>query len=266
MSFGSPTCSLCRGDGYLIEPVGGLAVAKPCTCVPDCPLCGGTGLRKIEQGGVRKMGRCRCQMLPDRIRLFNGAHVPARHAHSSFASFEMNAKNGAAMRKCATQVTKGKEMRGVVLWGPVGRGKTHLMCAMIRQLTFKSGLRVRFVEFSHLINQLKRGFEVGGNAVLMESFHGVDVLCIDELGKGRATDWEMTIVDELVSHSYNELRTLICTTNFAPSKPRGFRVANAALPSELPALADKVGERVFSRLQEMTDFVPLMGDDYRLKR
>lgn len=163
----------------------------------------------------------------------------------------------------------GEENRGLVLHGKVGRGKTHLMVAMLRELVIRYGVSVRFVEFSHLLADLKSGFDHGlGAARLIDPLVRVDVLAIDELGKGRNTEFEGTVLDELISRRYNAAGTILATTNYAPdAPPTGRATANAAAvvleSQKQPSLVDRVGPRVFSRLQEMSDFLEVGGPDHR---
>lgn len=162
-----------------------------------------------------------------------------------------------------------QENRGMVLHGKVGRGKTHLMVAMLRELVFRHGITVRFVEFSHLLADLKSGFDQKlGMARLIDPLVAVDVLAIDELGKGRNTEFEGTVLDELISRRYNSAATILATTNYSPDiKPTGRAVANSAAVAmgtkSAPSLSDRVGARVHSRLQEMCDFLPVDGLDHR---
>ena len=69
---------------------------------------------------------------------------------------------------------------------------------------------------------------------------------------------------------YNAMRPIIATTNFAPGAATGGAVANAAEralgSAAAPTLRDRVGDRVYSRLRETCDFVPVLGDDYRERR
>ena len=162
-------------------------------------------------------------------------------------------------------------IKGFILWGDVGRGKTHLMCAAMREIVFAQGARVRFVEFTHLLQDLKRGFESGrGTASLIDEVMDCEVLAIDELGKGRNTEWELTILDELVSRAYNGMKTLVATSNYRPAGSTGLAPGNLALVgsgrNETQSLGDRVGERAWSRLNEMTKSMRV-GDqrvDHRL--
>ncbi len=266
---GQPDCPVCRGHGHVVRPGPETAVASVCECIPPCPLCGGTGFRVVEGGQGLVAGRCRCRLLPDRVAMFNRAGIPARHASSTFDTFNVKRNPGArgaltASRAWLKRWRDGEENPGLILTGPVGRGKTHLLSALLGSLVFDHGVEVRFVEFTHLLSTLKAGFDEGiGEAVTLQPLVRVPVLAIDELGKGRATDWELAIVDSLVSRRYNALATVLATTNFRAVGPTGLSDANLADPDKVPSLGDRVGERVFSRLREMCQFVPVGGDDYR---
>ena len=96
-----------------------------------------------------------------------------------------------AARSCAAWIQKyttEQENKGLILSGDVGRGKTHLLIAIIRSLIFGQGARVRFIEFSRLLSTLRDGYSRGeSNQELMQELIDVPILAIDELGKGRLT-------------------------------------------------------------------------------
>lgn len=263
-----PRCPLCRGDGYLVGRDGEGARARPCTCIGPCPHCRDTGWVAVGDGRRAPRTRCECQRLTARIKAYNEARLPARHADSTRARFEPvgPAMQGfVAVNRYLEAYRPGQENRGLVLFGDVGRGKTHLLAALVRDLVFRHGITARFIEFSHLVGDLKAGFDQGrGTHELLDPLVRVDVLAIDELGKGRNTDFEGMVVDELVSRRYNAAATVLATTNFAPGASTGFAVGNAADPVRTaPSLSDRLGDRVYSRLRETCDFVECRGDDWR---
>ncbi|MBX2800052.1 MAG: ATP-binding protein [Myxococcales bacterium] len=266
-----PECPDCRGSGTLIRRAGERAAAQDCHCVVVCPDCRGTGLVPQSEAFRARVKRCRCQTLLARRRIFDAANIPARHSDSTRASFVPKGRHQtavlAAVSKYLASYDPRADNRGLILYGQVGRGKTHLLVGLLRDLVFHHGARVKFVEFSHLLADLKSGFDVGrGMAALIDPLVEVDVLAIDELGKGRNTEFEGTVLDELVSRRYNAVRPILATTNFAPGSS-GASVANAASvqlgtgPS--PMLSDRVGERVYSRLRETSDFIEVQGEDHR---
>jgi DNA replication protein DnaC len=260
-------CPRCQGAAYIVTRHGERAVAQLCPCVGTCPKCTGTGWTTDTE--TKRLVRCRCQRFLGRIASFNEAMIPARHADSTLANFEPSQASHLPLRQAlldrVRQWEAGKANRGFVLWGEVGRGKTHLMVGVLRELIFEHGITARFIEFSHLLADLKAGFDRGqGPGSLIDPLVRVDVLAVDEMGKGRNTEFEGTVLDELISRRYNALGPILGTTNYTPGPATGHAVANAAMPdASRPALSDRVSERVYSRLVEMVDFIHLDGEDYR---
>jgi len=245
---------------------------------PVCPLCGGSGRARVDRDGVVLMGRCRCMRLPDRIQLFNRAGLPARFADATFVSFAQQPDGSLkpldptgirALGTCSQFVDNFDptiQNNGIVLHGPVGRGKTHLMVALLRELVFQHGIEVRFIEFSRLLGLLKEGYSAGrSDAPFLTELAEIPVLAIDELGKGRLTDWELAVIDEVVSRRYNAVGCTLATTNYAPGEASGIETVNLSTASgPVQRLADRVGDRVYSRLVQMVDFVEVSGLDHRI--
>ena len=85
-----------------------------------------------------------------------------------------------------------------------------------------------------------------------------------ELGKGRLSDWELTIIDEVVSRRYNAMGCTLATTNYGPGSPTGAAPPNLSTTQNSgQTLGDRVGDRVYSRLLQLVDFVEDAGRDYR---
>lgn len=271
---GLPGCPHCKGNGYVVRPGAGQARAELCACVPVCPRCGGVGRVSVLRDGVRLTGRCQCRQLHDRVDHLNWAQLPARHAEATTAGFAMGALRQNDSEKLDA-LQKGvnpwleafdpARPRGLVLHGPVGRGKTHLLVGITRKMVFDHGAIVRFVEFSRLLGQLKEAYSRGeGDTQLLTELAEVPILAIDELGKGRLTDWELAIIDEIISRRYNAMRCTLATTNYEPKPATGIREVNLAMTEgSRQTLGDRVGDRVFSRLREMTSFVYVGGIDMR---
>lgn len=265
-----PACEKCKGEGYVVVRDGEVAGARACVCVRECPICRGDGWAPSDPKDPRSARvRCTCRRLSARVARYNAIGIPGRHAASTIRSFAPYEKGLIKIRKRVGEYVEGwrrdEDNRGLVLYGDVGRGKTHLIVAIARELVFRYGCTARFVEFSHLVADLKGGFDrKEGPAARMEELVAADLLIIDELGKGRNTEWEGTVLDELVSRRYNAVRPILATTNFPPTPPSG-RATGDLTTGELPSLVDRVGPRVFSRLRETTDFVSVVGEDFRAR-
>ena len=272
-----PSCALCRGSGIRARPDQERAVADACGCIPDCHRCGGSGRVTVRVDAGVQVGRCQCRRVPDRLSLFNHAAIPGRYAHadlvgssSGFLQAEPNpgdAGKSAAFTSVMSWIKDfhpGRENRGFVLHGPVGTGKTHLLIAVLRDLALSRGVRVRFIEFSRLLSTLREGFESGrSGAGVMAQLVEVPVLGIDEIGKGRMTDWELSVIDELVSRRYNAMACTLGTSNFKPGAYTAAQAPVGAGSITPQTLGDRVGDRVYSRLKEMCDFVEVGGADFR---
>ena len=134
-------------------------------------------------------------------------------------------------------------------------------------MIFRHGVPCRFIEFSRLLSILKEGYSSGkSDAGLLGDLADVPVLAIDELGKGRLTDWELTIIDEVVSRRYNALGCTLATTNYMPGTPTGAAPPNLSTTNQLTqTLGDRVGDRVYSRLMQLVDFLEVEGKDHRAR-
>lgn len=268
-------CPTCQGLGITVDREGERAVAVACSCVGPCPVCRDTGLVATEGGFRAPRKRCVCQRVRARMRAFDAVGIPGRYAHSTLSSFTVHGRVQHEVLKNVTGWLRAFDPEerpgGLVLFGEVGRGKTHLLVALLRELVLRQGVRARFVEFTHLLSDLKSGFDIGrGMASLIDPLVDVEVLAIDELGKGRNTEFEGTVLDEIISRRYNAMRPLLATTNYQPQAATGRPVANAAAVQagvqSRASLADRVGDRVYSRLRETAKFVGVLGEDYRETR
>ncbi len=269
-----PRCPICLGLGIDVVRDQGWSVARTCSCVGRCPVCKDAGWIAEGDSFRAPRRRCDCRRVEARKRLFDELRLPGRYANATLASFEAGKQTIPAFVSANAYVQSYRpreDNRGLIFHGQVGRGKTHLMIGVLRELVLRFGISARFIEFSHLLGDLKASFDrrKGGAADLLEPLSRVEVLAVDELGKGRNTEFEGTILDELVSRRYNAAGTVLATTNYEPGSSTGHAVPGslASAVSDLPALVDRVGDRVYSRLRETCTFVNVKGEDYReLKR
>ncbi|MBK9519079.1 MAG: ATP-binding protein [Anaeromyxobacter sp.] len=268
----SASCALCSGAGYVVEQVlGKPAQARRCVCQATCPRCGGQGYLLVPGPSGAVAQPCACRHLDARIGLFNKVGIPAAVARASFEGFKIWSPDHAAAKAVAEDFARkfrsDAPSKGFLFYGRPGGGKTHLLSATLRWLALEKGVACRYVEFMLLLSDIKAGFDSGRNQMeILKPLISVPVLAIDELGKERGTDWERSMLDELISRRFNGgLATLFATNYFldprAPSEEPGRLVQTRSKDfqreAEALTLAQRVGDRIYSRLNEMCTFVRL---------
>lgn len=278
------TCPECGGSGYLVEQVlGQSARARRCTCQTACPRCGESGFTLVPSGSSTVAQVCSCRHLDERMALFNKIGIPAAVARASFEGFKSwspeHAKAKAVAEDFAKKFRKDAPTKGFLLYGRPGAGKTHLLVATLRWLALEKGVGGRYVEFMLLLSDIRAGFDANRSHMeILRPLLSVPVLAIDELGKERGTEWERSMLDELISRRFNSgLATLFATNYFlddrenpVPEQPG--RVVRTRTPefqreAEAMTLPRRVGDRIYSRLNEMCTFVKLdPGHDLRKDR
>ncbi len=271
-------CAECGGAGFVVEQtLGRVASARRCGCQARCPRCGETGYVLVPAGATSIAQVCPCRHLDQRIATFNGIGIPAAVARASFETFKTWSPAQGRARQAAEDFAHkfrtDKPTRGLLLYGKPGCGKTHLLAAALRYLALEKGVASRYVEFMLLLSDIRAGFDSNrGHMEIIRPLAGIPVLAIDELGKERGTEWERSMLDELISRRYNAGLTTLFATNYplqpevVPERPGptvNTKSKEWQREAEAMTLAQRIGDRLISRLNEMCDFHRVDGPDHR---
>lgn len=298
-------CPDCGGEQASTRAAGECAEAVACSCVMQCTLCSGRRFRfERNERGYEVAMPCQCQRVLERVSRFNEASIPARYHAATIDDFEERSAQQRALKyellDIRDQFDPGDS--GYVVWGPPGTGKTHLLAALMAYFTRERGIRCKFIDFGYLTTLIKQGYSAGkAENEIIDGLVGIPVLTVDELGKGRGSEWELTVLDALVNRRYNAGLSTFFTTNFAAVQSQATRSPGAHAAGRgtsrrgaqavsglvtraadrgrlgggdsmadtlrthpgLVALEDRVGSRIYSRLHEMCHFRELDGEDMR---
>lgn len=209
---------------HLQAAVARLAALQPEQYVTDPEPSGHVDLGQWAEGQWRRA-------IPSRFQGATLAQVRAKHGDTHADAMEM-------WLACTTA------RPNVILFGPVGVGKSHAAVAMLRPL-HDLGHTIAYWPVTTLLEATSPG---GADpAAALASAIDAEVLVLDDLGVERDTEWVQERVYEVVNQRWLDEVPTIVTTN----APDG------------EALCRLVGERVYSRLQDGAVGLRLTGPDHR---
>lgn len=144
--------------------------------------------------------------------------------------------------------------RSLLLTGTTGTGKTHQAYGALRMLAEAGPARYELVATTaaDMYGRLRPGATPGGTEHELGRLARVPLLLLDDLGSAKASEWTEEITYRLINERYNHCRLTIFTSNLPASAPAG-----------QPDLVGALGDRIVSRLAEMTTIVPMTGADRR---
>lgn len=149
--------------------------------------------------------------------------------------------------------------------GPKGTGKTHFLCACMRNFLEKNlnsgqiavesiitGRKqlLRFLPVPELMLQFKQSYRQDAKlseADILDLYSYMDLLVIDDLGAERVSDWSIQMLYLLIDRRSRDLKPTMISSNL-----------------KLPEIATKLDDRIASRIAEMCREVRFKGKDRRL--
>ena len=221
-----------------------------------CEKCGKPTEREITVFGQKRIVSCMCDceakeydMLKEGFRRME-EEIDRRHRKASGipdreyaeATFD-NAEDSAVIRTAKRYAESFDGKTGMILYGPVGTGKTFAAACIANHLIDK-GKKVLLTNMSRVEDGVwedRQGY--------IASMNVNDLLILDDFGTERSTEYVQEIVQEVIDSRYRSGKAIIITTNLTGE--------------QLKAPDDVRKQRVFSRIYEMCVPVKVDGTDRR---
>lgn len=224
-----------------------------------CPLCDDTGWKPVDENGVRRVARCDCRKKLLGDELLAEARIPPLYKRCDLDNFrDYNDSLVRAVGRARSFCERFPVVdKGLLFLGKPALGKTHLAVATLKRVIRQTNARGLFYTTPELLGIIRSTYNSAtksSEADVIRPVMDAQLLVLDDLGAERPSDWVEETMNLIVNTRYNYRRVTIFTSNYPLEAPAG---------SHAEELKERVGFRLFSRLHEMCEFLPLEGVDYR---
>ena len=213
---------------------------------------------------------CDCGMEDRASRVVERARIPKRYEHCDFESYSTDVsevpQHTSSLKAAKLLAEKfvaefpGSGEKGLMWMGPSGVGKTHLAVACLKDL-IRRGHQGLFCDYREPIsNSTTRTMSLPPLPV--------EVLVVDDLGASKPSAWVLDTIGLVLNARYNARLTTLITTNYLDTgkpdgKPARTPQGEAMRAIREDTLAERIGERMRSRLFEMCRTIEVHSTDFR---
>ncbi|MDO5541741.1 MAG: ATP-binding protein [Acinetobacter sp.] len=195
-----------------------------------CKTCAREFLRKSEAEHAQEL------LESTRKKRVNAAMIPARHASCGFknyvASTQAQQYAVGQCKKFSGDFVKG-QAGNMIMTGRTGTGKTHLACAMIRNILHLGGF-ARYITSEDMANSIANAWTQPDSSEATEiyRFAEYDLLIVDEYGLHDQHENRLKLVHKVLYSRYDAKKPTIVISNFTTDE-----------------LSKNLGDRLWSRFQ-----------------
>lgn len=190
--------------------------------------------------------RERQQAAQEKIERYQKSGVPERYFSEALNTYKITNEMQSTAAKAATNflhAVKCGEFKSLVMIGSAGTGKTHLACAIIREVGGK------YRTASDIVEEMRRAKSFTAaetEAEIIDYYGRLKLLVIDEIGRGIAATDEKYMIYQIVNARYNTRKPTVLISNLGKSD-----------------FLQYIGVAAADRLVESAEIWELNGESYR---
>ncbi len=150
-----------------------------------------------------------------------------------------------------------KTMKGLYLHGNFGSGKTFLVSALLHELEEKKGASIEILYYPEVLRELKSDWE--SYDYKMKKYQSVDILCIDDIGAEKVSEWGRDeVLATILQSRMNQNLTTFFTSNLSLEELEQHFLLNDKADEKIKA------RRIMERIKQLSLDMELISENRRI--
>lgn len=198
-----------------------------------CKRCNDTGYYTTIQEGYEVMGECDCLAELQSVKNLENSGLD-KFANKTINNFAVRHSHQQAMKDFAIEYVTSDSRAWFALLGAVGSGKSHL-CAAVTKALIKKGIKAKYIVWDDFVTELNAKMFSDDDKRALWAYQTVPLLFIDDLFKGRVTEYNKKVAFDLINYRVNNELTTIISSEMSVSD---LAEIDEAIASRIVASAD----------------------------
>lgn len=238
----------------------------------DCTKCRDVGWRdtKPDAQGYARVYECECskkKRAEARVRALENSQ--RRFKGLSFDTYKpKHWTQKAALKRCREYVKRWPLVggRGLLLYGPPGVGKSCLIKCIAVEVVKKAATEIGWYSATTIALLLRGSFDKESDSreqELIDKLSDIELLLLDDLGRENVSQYNESVFFEFLNRRNAGMHPTLITTNLDEETRE--KMGPDGRRRVVPSIEQRLDVALYSRLNEMCDFVHVNGKDRRLK-